>query len=280
MMAETLVADGERIPTNLRTLRILEVLGGSDRPMSASEINEHLGLPKQTVHRLCTTLEREGFLVRHGQTRRFLPGDRLKTMGNGLLHASHHAIARRQILMDLAAQVRETVNYVAPMTDGMSYVDRVETDWMFRIQLPIGTNVPFHCTASGKCYMASLPSRSRRNFVEALTLDQLTEHTHTTPDGLLAELSEIARRGYSLDAEEFMAGMVAVAVPVVDHQGRFAAALAFHGPTPRLTIETAIEQVHTLQATAARLQATLFGGTDNGDAEPATSDLAGHTQDT
>ncbi|NBQ26756.1 MAG: IclR family transcriptional regulator, partial [Rhodobacteraceae bacterium] len=41
--------DDSRIPTNLRTLLILEILGKSDRPMTATEINDQLGLPKQTV---------------------------------------------------------------------------------------------------------------------------------------------------------------------------------------------------------------------------------------
>ena len=60
------MSSAQRIPTNLRTLLILEVLGKSDQPMTATQINESLGLPKQTVHRLCTTLEENGFISRHG----------------------------------------------------------------------------------------------------------------------------------------------------------------------------------------------------------------------
>ncbi|MGB4519762.1 MAG: helix-turn-helix domain-containing protein, partial [Planktomarina temperata] len=51
----------DRIPTNLRTLLILEVLGTSDRALSPTEINQSIGLPKQTIHRLCAKLEQEGF---------------------------------------------------------------------------------------------------------------------------------------------------------------------------------------------------------------------------
>ncbi|MEO0910622.1 MAG: helix-turn-helix domain-containing protein, partial [Pseudomonadota bacterium] len=57
------MGDGVRIPTNLRTLMILEVLGKSDKPMTPTEINAHIGLPKQTIHRLCNTLEAEGFII-------------------------------------------------------------------------------------------------------------------------------------------------------------------------------------------------------------------------
>lgn len=247
-----------RIPTNLRTLLILETLGRSDRAMTATEINEHLGLPKQTVHRLCATLEENGFLTRQGKSRRFQPSRRLRELGAGLLNNSRLHIARHQILLDVAAQVGETVNFVVPEEQGMSYIDRVETDWAFRIQLPIGTHVPFHCTASGKCFMASLGPKARRSFVASLTLDKLTGQTHADMAALLDDLARIADRGFALDDQEFMDGMVAIAVPVLDELGRFIAALAFHGPTQRLSIDSAIQKKDILLDASSRLSDVLF----------------------
>ncbi|MEL6207973.1 MAG: IclR family transcriptional regulator [Pseudomonadota bacterium] len=248
----------DRIPTNLRTLLILEILGKSDRAMTATEINEQLGLPKQTIHRLCTTLERNGFLMREATSKRLYPARRLRDIGSGLLHSSRHHIARRQILSDVAREVRETVNFVVPGDDGMSYLDRVETDWAFRIQLPIGTSVPFHCTASGKCFMASLAPKARRRFVAALRLEPLTSATHTDAGALLEDLAETARLGYALDREEFLEGMVAIAVPILDPAGRFVAALAFHGPTQRLALEGIVARVGVLRAAADRLSETIL----------------------
>ncbi len=254
--------DSERIPTNLRTLLILEVLGKSDAPMTATEINEHLALPKQTVHRLCATLEAEGFLTRHENSRKYHVARRLRELGSGLLYNSRDHIARRQILLDVAAQVGETVNLVVAEDAGMRYLDRVETDWPFRIQLPIGTNVPFHCTASGKCFLASLSPKIRTNFVSALDLTKMTQRTHTTPDTLLKELRDIRKRGYALDEEEFFDGMVAIAVPIYDPADRFLAALAFHGPTQRISIEGALERLPLLTDAANRIQKVLFAAHD------------------
>lgn len=248
----------DRIPTNLRTLLILEVLGKSDRAMTATEINASLDLPKQTVHRLCTTLERSGFIARQGNSRRYHVARRLRELGSGLLQNSRDHIARRQILLNVSREVGETVNYVVPEESGMRYLDRVETDWAFRIQLPIGTNVPFHCTASGKCFLASLAPKSRKKLVGSLTLDEMTSSTHTKAEPLLKELAKIARRGYSLDNEEFLDGMVAIAVPVKDPLGRFAAALAFHAPTQRVSIPQAIERREMMQNSAQRLSNALF----------------------
>ncbi len=252
------MADEGRIPTNLRTLLILEVIGRSDTAMTATEINETIGLPKQTIHRLVTMLTHEGFLIREDDGKRFRPSRRLREIGAGVLFASRSYISRHQIMQDVASTVRETVNYVVPEETGMHYLDRVETDWPFRIQLPRGTNVPFHCTASGKTYLASLPVARRKKLVAALALEARSPNSITDPDALLAELSEIASQGYAIDNEELMEGMVALAAPVLDQRGRYIAAIAFHGPTPRLTIDIAKGHLEMLKEASRDLTEALF----------------------
>jgi DNA-binding IclR family transcriptional regulator len=239
-------------------LLILEVVGRTDKPLTPTEINAQLGLPKQTVHRLCSTLEAEGFLTRTTDGKRMKPARRLMDLGAGLVQSSRDQIVRHQVLEHVARQVREAVNFVVPQETGMHYLDRVDTDWAFRIQLPVGTNVPFHCTASGKAYMASLPPAARRAFVQGLALKPLTDKTHTDPTTLLEELAETRKRGYAIDNEEFMDGMVALAVPVTDAQGRYIASLAMHGPSQRLTPEKATAERAILLEGAERIQSILF----------------------
>jgi len=247
-----------RIPTNLRTLLILEVIGKSDRAMTPTEINDQIGLPKQTVHRLVGTLEKEGFLAKEIDGKHYRPTRRLRLLASGLLHASRFHISRHQILQDVASQVKEAVNFVVPEETGMHYLDRIDTDWPFRIQLPVGTNVPFHCTASGKTFMASLSKSARVKFVMGLELTRLTDKTHVSPDTLLDDLALCAKRGYALDREEFMDGMVAIAVPVTDIRDRFVASLAYHGPSQRLSLEQAEKRIGVLFKAAETLKMSLF----------------------
>jgi len=227
----------ERIPTNLRALLILEIMGQQTDPMTAAEIGRRIGLPKQTVHRLCNTLADEGFLVRESDGLR--PGRRARLMAGGMLHASTSHIARHQILRRLAEKMGETVNFVVPEDEGMSYKDRVETDWPFRVQLPVGSHVPFHCTASGKTFLATLRKAERVRLVHAIRLHPHTPNTITDPDALLEELARISRQGYALDDEEFVEGMAAIAVAIRDPSGRYLASIGVHGPTQRFPAKTA-----------------------------------------
>lgn len=252
------LSDEIRIPTNLRTLLILEIVGKADRALTPTEINVHLQLPKQTVHRLCTTLMEEGFLIKDVQGKGLRPARRLRGLATGILQASHYHLARHQILIEIAEEVGETVNYVMPEEGGMNYVDRVETDWAFRVQLPIGTHVPFHCTASGKTFLASMTKRAREHHISAIGLKQLTHNTIATPEDLLHELETIAKQGYAIDNEEFMDGMVACAVPILDDQNRFVAALAFHGPSIRITLDDLHSKKDILIAGAQKLSRILL----------------------
>ncbi|MFK7902541.1 MAG: IclR family transcriptional regulator, partial [Nitratireductor sp.] len=200
-----------RIPTNLRTLLILETVGNSDVALSPTEINHDIGLPKQTIHRLCKTLVQEGFLVYEQHGSRLRPGRRLRNFSAGILQSSRFHILRHQVLTDIGKATGETVNFVMPEDDGMNYVDRVEADWPFRVQLPIGTHVPFHCTASGKVFLSSLRKKHQRTFIHSVSWERRTPNTFTDPEKLIEELRNISKQGYALDLEEFMEGMVAIA---------------------------------------------------------------------
>ena len=68
------MADDSRIPTNLRTLLILEAIGNLPDPVKPADVGHALGLTKQTTHRTCATLLDEGFLVQDGPKNGLSPG--------------------------------------------------------------------------------------------------------------------------------------------------------------------------------------------------------------
>jgi DNA-binding IclR family transcriptional regulator len=259
--------DSNKTPPNLRMLSIISLLATQGQPMSIQEMINHLGWPKQSLHRLVQSLVDNRYLERQG--RRYSPSKQLSNMANGILHFAPNLHARHRILTQLSADSGETVNFVMPMEDGMTYVDRVDTNWPFRILLPIGSSVPFHCTASGKTYLASIRGDQRRRFLAGLTLDQHTENTHTSTATLETELKVIRRQGYALDDEEFFDNMYAIAVPVFDLQGRFHAALATHGPKQRFNKDQAMALVDRLKDYSAQITALTFASPTQNDRRDA-----------
>ena len=254
------VSKSETIPTNLRLPLVLEVVAQAGVPVTPTEVNARIGLPKPTIHRLFATLEAEGFLQRELDGRSYTAGRRLRKLSTNVLSSLRVRTARLAVLNALAEEIGETCNIAVPDREAMVYLDRVETKWPLRIQLPIGTQVPFYCTASGKMYLSTLNDAHLDRYLGAARLQPRTGATITDRTQLRDEIARTRERGYSQDAEEFMDGMIALAVPINDDQNRLLSTLSFHAPTQRLTLENAKEHLPRLRHAAAELSRLVIEG--------------------
>lgn len=243
----------DTIPTNLRLLMVLEEIARVGIPVTPTEVNANLELPKPTIHRLFATLEEEGFLQRDMDGRTYSPGPRMRVLASSTLSSLRIRTARQAILRRLSREIGETCNIALPDRDSMLYLERVETEWPLRIQLPQGTRVPFHATASGKMYLSTLVPNHLQRYLNATSLTGHTENTITDREALLAELDEIKRNGYALDREEFMPDMIAIAVPILEPNDRLMATLSFHAPTQRFDVERAVTYLDALREASKEL---------------------------
>lgn len=231
-----------------RVLDILELVATSNRPISAAELSDQLGIPKATIHRLCATLERQGMLQSKLNGRGVLPGQRFHAVAVGVLASSTFRAQRHAILANLSREIGETCNISIPDGSEMIYFDRAETHWPVRVQLQVGSRVPAHATASGKMYLSTLPANKRQRILANCEIRKYTPNTKLDLNALSAELELTRKRGYAVDNEEYIEGMVALAIPVTDQQNRLFATLSFHAPAMRVpfsSLETFLPLMHT-----------------------------------
>ena len=205
------------------------------------------------------TAEEEGLVQRHIDGKTFGPGRRLRKIAANTLSSERMRTERLAILNILAEAVGETCNISVPGRTGMVYLERVETEWPLRIQLAEGTRVPFHCTASGKMYLSSLAPNHLDRYLNATDLTARTENTITDRAALLAELKDIAQNGFSIDRAEFMEDMIAVAVPILETNGRLMATLSVHAPKQRFDSDRALHHLDGLRAAASELSQLIEG---------------------
>lgn len=236
-----------------RCLRLLAELARESRSLTLAELSRRLGLPKATTHRLCTTLLASGHLARDTDERHFAVGPALRRLALDALNHGTVRGLRHEVLATLVAEVGETCNFTTLDGASVLYLDRVEAPWPWRLTLDVGTHVPLHCTASGKLFLAHLDAAERNALLRELPLSRLTPNTLTSKRALEAECRAIAEAGHALDREEFIPGLVALAVPVRDDQGTVRAAIAVHAPVARLSIEQAQARLPALRAAAARM---------------------------
>ena len=240
-----------------RSLRLLSLLAQEGRALPLAELSVRLGLPKVTTHRLCAQLLDGGYLARDVDERCFAVGPALRKLAFDTLNHGVVRGLRHEVLAALVTKVGETCNF--PTRDGTQvlYIDRVEAQWPLRLTLDVGSHVPLHCTASGKLFLAAMPEEEREALIAQLPLTRMTRQTITSAKALKAECEAIAAQGHSNDREEFIAGLIAVAVPVRDESGRMRAAIALHAPSARLSLAEAQRQLPAMRAAAARMAALL-----------------------
>ena len=243
-----------------RILAVLEQVANSDRPVTPTEINEKLNLPKATIHRLCSKLEDENILQREIDGKRFMPGNRLRQIALGTINNENFRTHRHAILRKLSEEVGETCNITIPDGSHMRYLERVETHWPLRMQFMIGTKVPLHCTASGKLFLSQLPGEQMSSLIENLILEQKTVNTLTNAKILKSALIKIRKEQVGTDNEEFVNGMVAVAVPIFDRRKRFIATLSIHAPNTRMSITEIINHIPRMQKASQDLTLILDPG--------------------
>jgi DNA-binding IclR family transcriptional regulator len=244
-----------------RTIGILQHIIGREVPPTLSELSRALGLPKPTAHRFVTALEGAGLIRKHPLTRRYEVAEALQALAFGAIRAGVSHGTCRFHLQKLANEVGERINVGVLVAHDEPHVAWVESVSPVRegakLDVKPGLRLPLHCTSNGKLLLAEAPRRFRSQFLEAGPYRQYTRNTITSPSALRVELERISERGHSEDNEEFLDGVVCLAVPVRDEQSRVVAGLAIMTPAVRLSLEQARKYLPQLRACAGAIAREL-----------------------
>jgi DNA-binding IclR family transcriptional regulator len=247
---------GKAFPT-VKAFAILETIASAKRPLGVSEIGVLLGLPKPTAHRIVRMLESEGLLQHEPGSRRFVPGVRLVKLGLDIVGAAMRSAPRHAILEALSQEVGETCNFGIISGSHALYLDRVESEWPLGLRFESGSRVPLYCTAIGKLFLSWMPRSKRALMLKSIPLHRYTAHTIVEQNDLEAELEKVRASEVSIDDQEFLAGVVCIAVPVRDAKGQRVAALAISAPLARMSLEEGLKRVPLLRASADQLTGTI-----------------------
>lgn len=253
----------------MRLFSLLELITTKDQLFTLQGLAEETGTPKPTLHRMLHQLESAGLLVRENNGRHYGTGNRLRRMAENLLINDIHHGARHAVLRNLVRELGESCNVTAVSGSEVVYLDRIETPEPLRITLQPGSRVPVHCSASGKMILSQLSPAQRKRLIAAAPLERYTNRTVTDPALIEAELQRVRRDGYAIDDEEFLPGLVCVAVLVPTMNTVSNLCVAVQAPVMRLTPEKGLKLLPALQRAAAeigRIEAETYESrNDNGE---------------
>jgi IclR family transcriptional regulator, acetate operon repressor len=254
--------DDQKMDGNTPTMRLfalLEVIAQRDQFFSLQSLVDELGLPKPTLHRMLQQLESAGMIQRDGDGRHYSTGLRLRRMAENLLLNNTVHGARHSALRQLVEEVGESCNLTTCSGPEVLYLDRVETVAPLRFYLHSGSRVPVHCSASGKLFLAQMTPLQRRRLLAHVPLTRYTEKTLVSHEQIEAEVERVHRDGYAIDDQEFLPGLLCVAVLVPVDRGKSNMAVAIQAPIMRMTAEKSLQCLPALQRAARALAAIEMG---------------------
>lgn len=252
--AKSRAAREHKLGATARSFAILEHVAKSRAPVDVLDIIASLKLPKATAYRLVDWFIGHGYLSREPGRRRLVVGPRLTDLAFGALSSSMRNDTPHVVLQRLVHSLNETCNIGTLLNGEVVYLDRVEADhWPLRLHYTSGSRVPLHCSAIGKLYLALAPSARRRRLLQSLELRKFTDNTITDGTRLDAELKQVRKEQVSFDREEFLMGVICMAVPVMGKNGELLAALAIQAPEARMDAQTARRHLPALRNAAGEL---------------------------
>lgn len=252
--------NAEKSPV-LKALRLLSHVAEKGEPVGLAELARALKLPKPTSYRLAASLEAAGFLYKDAFTKRYLIAARFEDIALSAIRNGASHSARRLMLDQLAERIGARINLAVVKSGRLLFVEWVESSAPLRIDLKPETQVPVHCSASGKLLAALGPQRLREAFLRTAPYAQLTKKTIVSAKAMARELADIKRRGYAEDNEEFLPGVNCLAVPIRNARGEVVAGLAAMAPVISAPLSILRRHIPDLKACAERIAAELTAGT-------------------
>jgi IclR family transcriptional regulator, blcABC operon repressor len=240
-------------PAVTRAASILHLLAENDgMPAGPSELARRLGLPKSSIANISSALVDTGLLRRVGTG--FALGRRLAELGGAYLATVDEVQEFYETCQELPYASVETVQLA--ILDGveMTYLARHDGQQPVRLTSQIGRRLAASHTATGKAAMATFDDEEVSRRFEGRRPPVMTSRSHPTIEALLEDLAVVRQRGYAIDDEETVEGVVCYGVSIPGRrpgEGPYAASITL------LKVRATDERELLLLADLRRLQARL-----------------------
>lgn len=230
------VAEKNLVRSLAKGFRVLEVFTAEQPELALAEVARTAGIDNATAFRLLNTLVSLGYVARVPGTRRFRLSLKCLDLGFNAIARSDLTTLALPILRGLVGTVNEAASVGVLEGVEVVYVARVQAGLTrLGVDVRIGSRVPVHSTAIGQAILAFCPRDAQLRVLEAAPREQLTPHTLTDIDLLLARLTAVRAAGWVLSEQETVTGLRVLAAPILAADGVSVAGLSVAAPAFRMT---------------------------------------------
>jgi DNA-binding IclR family transcriptional regulator len=205
-MSESGGSGGVReVKSAARTVELLELLAArGDRPARLQELADELGVPRSSMYALLQTLISRGWVRTDITGSLYGIGIRALLTGTGYLDSDPRVRLVRPYLDEASDALGETIHMGRLDGRDVAYLATRESHEYLRTISRVGRRFPAHAGALGKALLAERAD----DRLPPEPYAALTPNTRTTRASLAADLAGVRERGYAIDREEGVPGIV------------------------------------------------------------------------
>ena len=241
-----------------RGLEVIRSFSAAAPRQTLTEVAGRTGLTRAGARRILLTLQTLGYVDSDGKLFTLTP--RILDLGFAYLSSMPMWNVAEPVMEALVEEVKESCSAAVLEGADIVYVLRVSTRKIMRNSLGVGSRLPAYCTSMGRMLLAGLPDDAALALLHAAPREARTRHTLLDPHALLAKVQQARRQGWCLVNQELEEGLVSMAAPVFDRNGRTVAAINISGQvnrtSPRVMQETMLAP---LRAAAGEISRRLGG---------------------
>jgi len=206
-----------------RGLRVLQMLGTRQKPMTLSDVAKISELPRATARRILQTLEKGGFVESDGKL--FSLTSRVLSLASAYLSSNQVAWVVQPVMDRLATEAKEVCSLAVLDGDYVVFIARASPLRVFAGGLEIGFRLPAYCSSVGRVLLGRYSNDELAAFFKNTELKPVNTHTITDKELLIATIITDRKKGYSLVDQEAEEGFRSIAVPVKRYDGTIIAAI-------------------------------------------------------
>ena len=211
------------VPALENAIAIIEMLNRiAPQPASLAELSSELGISRSHCHSILKTLTAYSWLRFDDRAKDYqldmgiLPSIS-SVFRSGLLDALRAALdvlgQRLQLPLVLSRPQRD---------EGFILVDKFNVAHLMEVSFPIGHRYPRDAVAQMRAFLAWQAPDYLEAWFAGGQPQRYTRRTVFEEQAVRAELEHTRLRGYARSDEEFAEGLLAIALPVFDHEGKVA----------------------------------------------------------
>jgi DNA-binding IclR family transcriptional regulator len=223
-----------RVPSVDRALDVLELLAGSARGLTLSDISRTLQIPRSSAHYLIQSLLCRGYLARSPAGREYVLGLRVANLTPLTPAQSELRAVCSPYLTSLAKELGLTAQVGVLGRVEAVVIDRADSLADVRFDSWVGRHFDLHCTALGKALIAHLSDAQVERLFQGRGLPRHNRNTLCSLTDVKAHLADVRTRGYAIDNEEHELGVRCIAAPIFNNLRSVVAAVCVFSSVTKL----------------------------------------------